>query len=100
MGEGRADLIFHQQVISAFKMAGTDGKPLPPALTTGSNRLFQVLDLYRRSPKSSGLEYKSRRLKKTIFPPSDLSGGVAVDFLDQRVGDRRDERQARPQLPI
>ena len=39
---------------------------LPQALSAGSNRLFEVLDLYWRSPESGGLWYKSRQLKETI----------------------------------
>ena len=42
------------------------GLKVPPALIAGSNRLFQVLDLYWHSPESGELWYKSRRLKKTI----------------------------------
>ena len=42
---------------------------LPPALRAGSDRLFQVCDLYRCSPESCEVKYKSRRLKKTICPP-------------------------------
>ena len=36
----------------------------------GSNRRFQALDLYWRSPESSDVWYKARRLKRTICPPS------------------------------
>jgi len=41
-----------------------------PRPTARSNRLSQALDLYWRSPESGGLWYKSRRLEKTICPPS------------------------------
>jgi len=39
---------------------------IPPARRVGSNRLFQGRDLYRRSPESGDVWYKSRRLKGTI----------------------------------
>ena len=32
-----------------------------------SNRLLQILDLYRRSPESGDLRYKSRQLQNTIW---------------------------------
>jgi len=37
----------------------------------GSNRLFQVLDLYWRSPESGGFWYSSGQLKKTICSHSE-----------------------------
>ena len=83
---------------SASEKAGTNARPLPPALIARSNRLFLARDFYWRSPESGGLWYKSRRLKTSILNTSDLSGGVAVDFLDECVGDSWDERQPRPQL--
>ena len=47
---------------------------MPPAV---SNRLFEVLDVYWRSPESGGLWYKSRRLKKTICSLSEGEEGHA-----------------------
>ena len=47
--------------------------PLPPALRAGSNRLFQALGLYRRSPESGDLLYKSRQEKKAICLPGGRS---------------------------
>ena len=44
---------------------------LPSARRAGSNRQFQVLDLYWRSPKSRNVWFKSRRLKKTISSRSE-----------------------------
>ena len=46
----------------------------PPALRTGSNRLFQVLDSYWRSPESGGLMLKSGQLKRPSPPPPRASG--------------------------
>ena len=40
----------------------------PPALIAGPNVLFQVLDLYWRSPKSGSFWYKSGRLKRPFAP--------------------------------
>ena len=39
--------------------------------------MFQVLDMYWRSPESSDLWYKSRQLHKTIFSSSEgcVAGG-------------------------
>ena len=45
------------------------------ALKAGSNRPFQGLDLYWRTPESINVWHKSRRLKKKICAPS--AGGVA-----------------------
>ena len=47
--------------------------PLPPSpelstcLRTAPNHLFQVLDLYWRSPESGTVWHKSRQLKRTIW---------------------------------
>ena len=46
------------------------GLHLPPAPRAGLNRLCQVLDLYWSS-RVSDLRYKSRKLKKTMCPPSE-----------------------------
>ena len=47
----------------------------PPALRVGSDRLFQVLDLYWRSPKSGDLWYTSSQLK-TRDDPATRAGGT------------------------
>ena len=48
------------------KNAGKGKGSHPPAIRAGSNRLFQVRDLYWRSPKSGYFWCNSRQLKKTI----------------------------------
>ena len=54
------------------KKAGKGKGSHPPALRVGSNRLFQVRDLYWRSPKSGYFWCNWRQLKKTIFSRSRL----------------------------
>ena len=53
----------------------SDGSPAvglaPPAPRPGSNRPFEDLDLYWRSPESGDLWYTSRQLKRTVWSRSD-----------------------------
>ena len=43
----------------------------PPRPGKGPNRLFQILDLYWRAPKSGGVWCTARRLKKTDWSRSE-----------------------------
>ena len=42
-------------------------KPSRGVYRVASNRLFQILDVYWRSPESGDVWYKSRQLKKTVW---------------------------------
>jgi len=42
------------------------------------NHLFQILDLYWRSPESGGLRYESRQLKKMICFPCLLDRQLGI----------------------
>ena len=63
-------------VIPGVSLGSGDGCWVPPALTAASNRPFQVLDLYRRSPESGEVCYQARQLEKTICP--SRAGGWAA----------------------
>ena len=63
-------LDFEPNVFQMFQVGLNAGQATrPPALRTGSNRLFQVLDLSWRSLESGSLWYKSGQLKRMIPPP-------------------------------
>ena len=51
-------------------------------IRAGSNRPFQVLDLYWISPKSGSLWYRSRQLKRAICTSGD---GARVDESGERI---------------
>jgi len=48
-------------------------QPRPYLLAPGSNRPFQVLDLYWSSPESGDVRYKSGQWRKTICSTGSLS---------------------------
>ena len=61
-------------VYVCMHVRGPECCPSPPALSVGSNRLFQVLDLYLRSPESADVWSRSMRLKTAICSGSRTPG--------------------------
>ena len=80
-------LVYHHPSKENSRSDFTQGRV---ALSAASNRLFQVLDLYWRSPESGDWWYRSRRFKQTNWSFSDalavqrraLAWGLESRFLD------------------